>query len=195
MQNRITSSGELQFAPLTPERWEGLERLFGRHGASGGCWCMWWRTTRKQFECNGNEGNRRAFKSIVDGGLVPGILAYRESEPVGWCSVARREHYGALERSPVLRRIDDRSVWSIVCFYVPRTEQNKGIASGLVQAAVEYVGEQGGELIEAYPRIPREGRLPPGSSYMGTPALFEKVGFKIVDHPSKSRLIMRLELA
>ena len=30
-------------SPLTAERWPTLEDLFGRAGASNGCWCMYWR--------------------------------------------------------------------------------------------------------------------------------------------------------
>ncbi|MFN2148153.1 MAG: GNAT family N-acetyltransferase [Anaerolineales bacterium] len=194
MKKRVTDAGKLHFSPLTPEHWGDLVRLFGQHGATGGCWCMWWRITRAQFERNGNEGNRRAFKSLVDQGEVPGILAYRGSDPVGWCSVARREHFGALERSPVLRRVDDRPVWAIVCFFVRPEEQNQGIAAALLQAAVDYVRGQGGERVEAYPKILGGGRLPPGSIFMGTPGLYEKAGFKVVGNPSRSRLIMRLEL-
>ena len=36
--------------PLSPERWPDFETLCGVHGACGGCWCMWWRSTRREFE-------------------------------------------------------------------------------------------------------------------------------------------------
>jgi GNAT superfamily N-acetyltransferase len=193
LKKRETPAGSLEFHPLTPERWPDLEHLFGSHGAYGGCWCMWWRITRAQFERNRSEGNRKALRAIIDDGFIPGILAFRADEPIGWCSVAPREQYGALERSRVLRRVDDRPVWSIVCFFIPRKEQGKGIATALLEAAVEYVHEQGGMLIEAYPTIPSKGKLPPVSSYMGVPGLFEKAGFEVVDRPSKARLIMRRE--
>jgi len=97
----------MEFHPLTPERWPDFEKLFGPRGAYGGCWCMWWRTTRSQFEKQGGEGNRRAMKNIVDSGEVPGIIAYADGQPVGWCSVAPRDSYGSLNRSPVLKRLDD----------------------------------------------------------------------------------------
>lgn len=71
--------------PLTSERWPDLEKLFGAHGAYGGCWCMWWRLTRAQFQKNTGEGNRQALKAIVDSGHVPGLLAYDGGEPVAWC--------------------------------------------------------------------------------------------------------------
>jgi hypothetical protein len=62
----------IEFHPLTPERWNDLETLFGKHGAAGGCWCMWWRQTRADFNRQHGEANRIAFKAIVESGVVPG---------------------------------------------------------------------------------------------------------------------------
>ena len=152
---------------------------------------MWWRSTRREFEERGGEGNRQAMKAIVESGAVPGILAYREGEPVGWCSVAPRESYGSLERSRVLKRLDDRPVWSLVCFFVEKGHRDKGVAEALIRAAVAYVREQGGQVVEAYPTPPRGKRLPPVSSFMGTPAMFQRAGFVECARPSKSRVMMR----
>jgi GNAT superfamily N-acetyltransferase len=181
----------LEFHPLTPARWADLEELFGKHGAYGGCWCMWWRSTRREFEERKGEGNRRALKALVDSGEIPGILAYSEGRAVGWCSVAPREQYGSLERSPVLRRLDDTPVWSIVCFYVARSHRGRGVAQEFVRGAVEYVRERGGRVVEAYPTQPRKGPLPPVSSYIGIPAMFERAGFVECARPSQSRVIVR----
>jgi GNAT superfamily N-acetyltransferase len=184
-------SERLDFCPLTAERWADLEALFGEHGAYGGCWCMWWRSTRREFGERQGKGNRQAMKEIVDSGTVPGILAYAAGRPVGWCSVAPREQFGALERSPVLKRLDDEPVWSIVCFYVAPDRRNGRVAESLLHAAVEYVRQQGGRIVEAYPTQPRQERLPPTSSYMGTPAMFERAGFGECARPSRSWVILR----
>jgi GNAT superfamily N-acetyltransferase len=186
-----SSSLALEFHPLTPARWDDFVRLFGERGAYGGCWCMWWRSTRREFEERGGEGNRRAMKAIVESGEIPGILAYGEGEPVGWCSVAPRESYGAVERSRVLKRLDDTPVWSIVCFFVEKGHRDRGMAEALIRAAVAYVQERGGKVVEAYPTPARGKRLPPVSSFMGTPAMFQRVGFVECARPSKSRVIMR----
>jgi GNAT superfamily N-acetyltransferase len=187
-------SDRLDFHPLTAERWADLEELFGQRGAYGGCWCMWWRSTRREFEERQGEGNHEAMRQIVAAGQAPGILAYDGDRPVGWCSVAPREQFGALERSPVLKRLDDRPVWSIVCFYVAPGCRDRGIAEALVHAAVEHVRRQGGKIVEAYPTQPRQDRLPPVSSYMGTPAMFERAGFVECARPSRSRVILRYYL-
>lgn len=185
---------ELTFAPLTIDRWGDLEQLFGPRGAYGGCWCMWWRSTRAEFEARGNAGNKQAMRQLVEAGVVPGILAYRGSEPVAWCSVAPREQYGSLERSRVLKRLDDQPVWSIVCFYIPRRHQGRGLMRALIRAAVEHVRQQGGKLVEAYPTLPRGRKLPEVSSFMGIPAAFEREGFVQVAQPSAAKAVLRREI-
>ena len=185
---------ELEFKPLTPGRWPDFEALFGERGAYGGCWCMWWRTTRSQFQQQQGEGNRKAMRAIVRSGTVPGILAYDGARAVGWCSIAPRGQYGSLNRSPVLKPLDEKPVWSLVCLFVHRDHRQQGVATALIGAAVDYVREQGGKVVEAYPTVPREDRLPPVSSYMGIPAMFERAGFVATAHPSQSRIVMRFAI-
>lgn len=185
---------DLTFHPLTAERWPDLEALFGPQGAYGGCWCMWWRIKRKELERNGTEGNRRALRAIVERGEVAGLLAYRDGEPVGWCSVAPREAYPTLDRSPVLKRLDDTPVWSIVCFYVAPEHRGEGLVGALLEAAVDYARMQGAKVLEAYPTEPRGRQLPPVSSYMGLPELFARAGFVEWARPSQAKVVMRRSL-
>jgi hypothetical protein len=86
----------INFHPLTPEHWSDFEKLFGPRGACGGCWCMYWRLSRSQFEDQHGELNRRNMKALVDSGIIPGILAYAGEEPIGWCSIAPREEFPPL---------------------------------------------------------------------------------------------------
>lgn len=187
---------KLDVHPLTNDRWADLETLFGPRGAYSGCWCMYWRITRAQFEKNKNAGNKRAFRKVVKEGPPPGLLAYEKGEPVGWVSVAPREEFGSLNRSRVLKRIDDEPVWSIVCFYVPREHQGRGMLLALIRAACRYAKSQGGKIVEAYPTTVRGNKkLPVVSSYMGVPAVFEKAGFEEVARPSKAKVVLRKRLA
>jgi GNAT superfamily N-acetyltransferase len=181
----------LKFHPLTPSRWPDFEQLFGKSGAYGGCWCMWWRCKRSEFEKRGGPGNRRAMKRIVESGTVPGILAYHEGVPVAWCSVAPREDYPSLNRSHVLKPIDDTPVWSIVCFFVDRGYRRRGLGLPLIKAAVDYAKKHGAKVVEAYPTVPRTGEVPPTSSYMGIPSVFEKAGFEKCARPSAAKVILR----
>jgi GNAT superfamily N-acetyltransferase len=183
--------GMITTCPLTPSRWNDFEALFGKRGAYGGCWCMWWRTSRREFEERQGNGNRDAMKNIVETGEIPGLLFYSDGKPIAWCSIAPRESYASLNRSRILKKLDDVHVWSLVCFFVDKAYRNQGLSQEILRGAIAYVRDQGGKVIEAYPTIPREGQLPPVSSFMGLPSMFEKAGFVEVARPSKSRVIMR----
>lgn len=181
----------MDFHPVTKDRWTDFERLFGPTGAYSGCWCMWWRITRSEFSSNGNAGNRKKMKKIVDSGVVPGILGYEDGEPVGWCSVAPREDYPSLNRSRVLKPVDDQPVWSIVCFFIHRDHRREGVGAKLLEGAVAYAIDHGATIIEAYPTKPRGRKLGPESSYMGIPKVFQRAGFEKVADPSEAKAIMR----
>src|SRR5437899_2356952 len=114
------SRPKITFRPLTPERWPDLEKLFGERGACGGCWCMTWRLPRAEWEAAKGEGNKQAFRALVQDNAQPGVLAYSGDEPVGWCAVAPRAVYVRLKKSRVLAPVDDRPVWSISCLFIAR---------------------------------------------------------------------------
>jgi GNAT superfamily N-acetyltransferase len=189
-QNGFEGEG-LEFHSLTPERWVDLEKLFGQHGAYGGCWCMWWRLPRSEFMRNRGERNKEAFKNIVDSGKIPGILAYLKSQPVGWCAVAPRKTFPKLERSRILKRVDDKTVWSVVCFFIAKAFRRKGISVELLKAAVNYATEQGAKIVEGYPVEPKKDRTPDTFAYTGLASAFRKVGFVEVIRRSETRPIMR----
>jgi GNAT superfamily N-acetyltransferase len=187
----MTASLMPEFHSLTSDRWADLEKLFGKNGACGGCWCMWWRLKRSKFAKQKREGNRKALKGLVDSGEIPGILAYVDGEPAGWCSVGPRKAYPALERSRVLAKVDDKPVWSVVCFFVAKQHRGKGLMVDLLEAAIEYMKEHGGKILEGYPVEPKKGKMPNPFVYTGTASAFRKTGFVEVLRRSETRPIMR----
>ena len=112
--------------PLTSDRWSDFETLFGAKGACGGCWCMFPRLRRSEYERLKGDGNRRAMKKRVDSGRVPGLLGYVERKPVAWCSIEPRGLIGSLARSRILAPVDDEPVWSIVCLFLSKSHRGKG---------------------------------------------------------------------
>jgi GNAT superfamily N-acetyltransferase len=182
---------DLILRPLTSKTWNDFELLFGPKGAYGGCWCMWWRIPRKEFEAGQGQRNHDAMKAIVESGKIPGLIAYKNDVPCGWCSVAPREHYATIERSRVLKRLDDQPVWSLVCFFIDKKFRGLCLNEKLIRAAVQYVKSQGGKIIEAYPANIHKKNMSPVSTFTGIPSILEKVGFKEVGRPSNSKIIMR----
>lgn len=183
--------------PLTAARWGDLETLFGPRGACNGCWCMYYQYTHEEFHagCRDNGArNREALHAITVRGDVLGILAYEGDEPVGWCSVAPRDKLPTLDRSRRFKRLDDTPIWSIVCFYVGRGHRGRGVMTFLVDAAVAYVREQGGSVIEAYPRCGDE-RLDPVNGWVGLLPVFTAAGFVEAARPSRVRAIVRYDIS
>jgi GNAT superfamily N-acetyltransferase len=123
----------------------------------------------------------------VGEGIPIGVLGYVAGEPMGWCSVAPRETYAALERFRALPRVDDTRVWSVVCFFVDGRVRGRGFPTGLLAAAVEYACSRGAAAVEGYPVEPG----PRLYTYMGSPALFEGLGFVDVAPPGQDRRVMR----
>lgn len=182
------------FEPLSPEKWEDLEQLFGKNGASGGCWCMWWRLKRSEFDKHKGDGNRLAMKAMIAAGEIPGIIAYQDDIPAGWCSVAPRDHFPRLDRSRILKKVDESPVWSVVCFFVSREYRKTGLSLKLLLAAVEYVRLQGGLIVEGYPYDIKDDKRPDPSVYTGLASIFKKAGFTEVERRSDHRPIMRFQL-
>jgi len=183
----------LEFQPVTPERWPDFEALFGKNGACAGCWCTWWRLARSQFNQQGSEGNRQTIRAVIAAGRVPGILAYADGQPAGWCAVAPRSEYASIERSPVLKRVDDQPVWSLTCFFIERQYRRQGLMGRLLEAAIGYARSQGAPILEAYPNdSPRQ--FSASELYMGQMQLFLNAGFVEVARRSAHRPILRLTL-
>ena len=182
------------FHPLTPDRWLDFEKLFGPRGACGGCWCMYWRLTRTQFDEQHGELNHRNIKALVDSNIIPGILAYAGDEPVGWCSIAPREEFSTLSRSRILKPVDDQPVWSAVCFFVARSQRRKGLTVELLRAAVEFARANGARIVEGYPVEPKSGKAPDVFVFTGLSSAFKQAGFTEVLRRSETRPIMRYYL-
>jgi GNAT superfamily N-acetyltransferase len=196
------SADEVSVLPLTPGRWGDLLTLFGPQGGYAHCWCTWWRQTGKDYGAgceNAGAGNRALLKQLTDDGRRPGLVAYRGSVPVGWASVAPRPQFGRVLRSRMLRPDRDEAVdektWSIVCFWIPRGERRKGVASALLSAAVGEAARAGAKILEAYPVDTLGKRHPSANLFTGTLGMYLAAGFREVERRSPSRPIVQLDLA
>lgn len=177
--------------PVTEDRAADLARFSEQHGKFRYCSCMRWRMTSTEYKSSNKDSRGAALADLVCGGTPVGVLAYLDGEPVGWCSVAPRDAYGALQRFRALPRLDDQPVWSVVCFFVDRRVRREGLTLTLLQAAVEYARSQGCEVVEGYPVEPG----PRLYTYMGSPSTFRDAGFTDVTPSGQSRRIMRLTLS
>lgn len=184
--------------PLTIARWADLEAVFGARGCSipRGCWCMYYRESGRVAPPAGvtmAEDRKARMRALCDAGPPPGLLAYAGRTPVGWVTLGPREEFRKLERSPVMKPVDDVPVWSIVCFVVPAAHRHRGVATALLAGAIAYAAKRGARVLEAYP-IDKAERGRDDWMWHGALSMYEKAGFREVARRRPERPVVRLEL-
>jgi GNAT superfamily N-acetyltransferase len=189
----VTHAGAIRFHPVTRERWPDLERLFSESagealGNPSRCWCMEWRLeSHQQWREQGAAANREGMRRFVESGEVPGILAYIDGEPAGWCSVSPRPTLVGMRSMGEFRRFGDPSVWSVICFYVPEKHRGIGMMRRLLEEAMRYAIEKGASIVEGYPFVPEKADDGAG----GTTTIFEQAGFVKVKELLPGQFTMR----
>lgn len=175
----------LRFKPVTSETWPDFEALFEAPGGPKYCWCMVWRHMRDRQTAT-NADRKQAIKSLVEAGTPVGLLAYSNDQPVAWCSVAPRE---SLRKLSPRQDNTERGVWAIVCFFVRRDHRKTGVASALLDAAVEHALAAGASTIEASPVDPDS----PSYRFMGFRDMYRRRGFRETGMAGSRRHVMWLE--
>jgi GNAT superfamily N-acetyltransferase len=189
----------LQIMPLTPARLDDLASLFDQGGDPKWCWCAYFRVRGRSWSNSTATANRTVLAELAKRPPAPGLIAYRDGEAVGWTSLGPREDYERLAYSTVLAPLDDRPVWSIVCFVVARRARGRGVAVDLLRAAIDHARASGATTLEAYPVDTGGSRMASANVYRGTLSMFEQAGFSVVARRqaqagSAPRPIVRLEL-
>jgi GNAT superfamily N-acetyltransferase len=154
---------------------------------------MNWKLRGKAYEEAKGFETRQLHKSIVDSGVVTGLLAYWHGEVAGWVAVEPRSSYEKLAHSRVLKPIDDQEVWSITCFFVAKKFRHKGIAVELIKAAVQHVSQMGGKIVEGYP-VDVQKDSPAPFVFTGTASAFLQADFKEAARNTPTRPIFRFEI-
>jgi len=190
---------DLTIVPLTADRLPDLATLFDQGGDPKWCWCAWYRVANGTWTNAKPPQNRALLAELASSATAPGLVAYRDDKVVGWVSLGPREDFERLTHSRILAPVDDRLVWSIVCFVVGKRQRGQGIARAMLAAAIEHARANGATTLEAYPVDTGEGRLPSASVYKGTVSMFERAGFTVVirrqaNAKAAPRPIVRLEL-
>ncbi len=188
----------IRVLPATAERWTDVVTLLG--GADErGCWCQAWRGSRRGD--GGPRDNRGRLEAQVrDGSVAPGVVAYLDGTPVGWCGLGPRAAMPRLVGSRTIPTVDDAPAWSIGCFVVRSGYRRRGIARALLRGAVEYARSSGAPCVEAYPIDPAGSRVSSAFGFVGFTSMFEAAGFRrvvLTDAHSAGlpRWLVRLDLS
>jgi GNAT superfamily N-acetyltransferase len=180
--------------------WADVRAVFGTRGDPARCWCQYFKVDNADW----NEGPSERLESLLcnqvrDQAIPPGVVAYLDDEPVGWCAIEPRPSYPRLLRSKVVtsgsdESIDHDDVWAVSCFVVRVGFRRRGVSAELLRAAVEQAGRLGARVVEGYPVDTAERKVSSADLYHGALSLFERAGFEIVSRPSPGRALVRLAI-
>ena len=190
---------EVDIHPADTARWRDVVALLNPGGGQA-CWCLAYRLTSGEFGRADAAEREARMRALVAGDPAPGLLAYLDGGPVGWCNVGPRAAMGRLVRSRTIPAVDDLPVWSVVCFVVRAGYRRRGVARALLDGAVAYAREHGAPAIEGYPVDTGGGRINVSSAYVGTVGMFRRAGFEVVGETTATsgrltRWVMRRDLA
>jgi GNAT superfamily N-acetyltransferase len=191
---------DLVVVPATAERWADVVTLLGADGDRG-CWCQAWRGSDSAFGRGEPGRNRMQLQSQMESGdFAPGLIAYFEGEPVGWCGLGPRAAMPRLMSSRTIPTVDDVPVWSIGCFKIRVGFRRRGVARALLEGAIGYARSKCAPAVEAYPIDPEGRRIDVGFGFVGFTGMFEAAGFRRVvltdaHSAGRPRWLMRLELS
>ncbi|HLS64952.1 MAG TPA: GNAT family N-acetyltransferase [Ruania sp.] len=188
-----------QTHPVTPDRFEDFADVVNRTRRERHCWCLSHRLPGKEIDALGDGDREQAMRRLCEREHPPGVVTYCDDVPVGWCSIGPRAEITLLTRSRLIRPVDELPVWSIICVVVRPGHRRQGVTTRMLTDAVDYAAAQGAPAVEAYPVDP-EGRMDLTMAFVGTRAMFEKVGFEVVGATDAvasrmPRLVMRRNLA
>lgn len=196
----------MEVVPATPDRWDDLTTVFGTRGDPARCWCQWFRVRSSGWQAGTPAANREALRAelaaVGPQQPPPGVIAYLDGEPRGWCAIGPRTGYPRLVASPrvgprVLAGddLEDDGVWSVTCFGVPVGRRRQGLGKPLLQGALRMAKSHGARVVEGYPvDVGEKGSTSSANLYHGTLSMFVDAGFREVARPAAARPLVRLEL-
>ncbi|GAB3912922.1 N-acetyltransferase [Microlunatus endophyticus] len=194
------ADGVIEVRPASADRWPDVEAVLApRDPDAPACWCLSYRLPNAENRGLAGRARGARLRQYAVEGRPPGVIAYVDGTPAGWCSVAPRRLHHRLTHSRTIPVVDDVDVWSVICFVVRVGYRRQGLAHQLLDGAIAYARSEGAPALEGYPVEPEGERLDTAFAYVGTTGLFAAHGFQTVlpttshtDH--KLRWVMRLDL-
>jgi GNAT superfamily N-acetyltransferase len=188
---------DLIIQKLTAERIDDYLRFFDKiafadHPEWGcECFCCFFHAGSKAewHERTAAENRELAAKMILAGELR-GLLAYVDGVPAGWI------HYDCKAALPGLKVFypevfspeDSDKTGAIVCFTIAQGQRGQGIASRLLAAACQDLGDLGFDVAEAYP-----GRSAKSAEehYHGPLNMYLAQGFQIIRESGEQWVVQK----
>ena len=191
--------------PANEVAWDELDAVFGTADYASRCRCqrlkvdgwIWRDSTLEQRLAMQLEQTGCGDPSATS---TSGLIAFVDGEPAGWVAVEPRIEFPNLQRTVIPWKgrdedHDDASVWAVTCLIVRKGFRGRGLTYLMAAATIDYARGHGATALEAYPMITEPGKeVTWGELNVGARQVFEDAGFRQVSHPTKRRVVMRIEL-
>jgi GNAT superfamily N-acetyltransferase len=199
-------TADLRIVPANEATWEDIQAILGERGEAHICQCQRYKLQPKEaFKHVPVEERQHRLRVQSECGhprskTTSGLVAYIDDEPVGWCAVEPRTAYFGLKRNFKIHwegrteDKDDDTVWAVTCFVVRAGYRRRGISRALARAAAEFARGRGARAVEGYPMLVGPGQdITWGELHVGKRSIFDGAGYEEVSHPSKRRVVMRID--
>ena len=148
------------------------------------CFCM--ERLVEDYEARTKQQNRAQRSELILSAKANGLVAYRLGRVVGWCHAAPKTELLNVEGTK------DPKVGAIVCFVVAPDQRRQGVATTLLEAALDHLKTRGMKAVEAYPVLGEiDATRWSQINYMGPLAMYVKAGFEIVERDADRAVVRR----
>jgi GNAT superfamily N-acetyltransferase len=197
---RLDRIGEIEVRDVSPELLPAYLDFFDHRAFLDfpewrSCYCI---ETHRPPNPSEDEGvppvaavNRRDMSKAIMQGEVTALLAFEGGKPIGWCDYGETTRLSGVMHRFGLTAPDHEGVGSVACFVIASPYRGHGVASRLLDAAVERLRAKGMNAVEAYPRRSDDSQH---TNYRGPLAMFLRAGFEPY-REAGSHLILRKSLA
>lgn len=153
-----------------------------------GCFCRFYHTdcSSEDWQKRSSEENKQDAFNAIRNGSMKGYLAFDQDKVIGWVNANAVQAYPRLY--PIIKpyMISPKS-GTVVCFVIHPDYRRQGVASALLQAAVDGFEKEGYASVLGNPF---ENQEKPEKAYHGTLGMYERAGFKILEQQG-SQAVMR----
>lgn len=196
---RLPEIGEVLVRDVTPDLVGEYQHFFDDVAfrdfpAWSDCYCIETHRAESEEEAGVRTAaeNRRDMSAYIEHGTVTALLAFVDDQPVGWCNYGETTHLAGVMRRFKLEAASQQGVGSVACFVIASPYRGHGVASKLLDAAIERLRARGVREVEAYPLRASDDSAQ--SNYRGPLEMYLRAGFEPYRELER-QIIMRKKLA
>ncbi len=178
---RLPQIGPVEVRDVTPEHVADYQAFFDHaafrdYPAWQACYCLEPHADFSEEESAARTAadNRRDMTAMINRRQVTALIAYVDDKPVGWCNYGETTRLAGLMKRYEIELDDHDGVGSLACFVIAAPYRGHGVATRLLEEALDRLRKRGVKIVEAYPARDIDS---PQSNFRGPLNMYLKAGF------------------